>query len=381
MLVTVAPAKAELLYYDPFNIGSNPANGEYVPFAPPVTAANPFVPLRGQNPTIGPTPFFSGRWVGAPEGDTGQYVQTSSLNYYGVPGSGGSVTSLGDGRVGRYLTNPWTDTTTGTFYISYLASYGTVLDPNTNSGADLGFRTTEFWPAGGAVGIDAGLTEIGYQGFAGPADQQLPRFARLHFQTPGGGGQQYLTETTFNQDNNLTHLILLKFVLSDQPTSDTVSVFLDPVDPTEPLNPSAVAANVDFTLAAMSTISTFGSATGIRPAFDELRVGTEFADMVPPSEPQDGPCDGESVEYACYLHIISHMNLTGQSLANGDVTGDGKVTIADFRFWKDHRTDLSFGSGSLSAVGVPEPASCLLAVAATAVAIASARAPRSLFHR
>jgi hypothetical protein len=39
--------RAELLYYDPFLIGSSPLLGEYT-----------LGPLAGQNPTIGPTPFL-----------------------------------------------------------------------------------------------------------------------------------------------------------------------------------------------------------------------------------------------------------------------------------------------------------------------------------
>ena len=103
--------------------------------------------------------------------------------------------------------------TVGTYYLSFLAAYGTVTDPNTNAGADLGFRTTEIWPEGGSVGTDTGRFEIGYQGFAGAADQQVPRTARLHFTGPGTNGYQYLTDTTFNEDNNHTHLIVLKAVL------------------------------------------------------------------------------------------------------------------------------------------------------------------------
>jgi len=378
LTAAVASAAADLLYYDPFNIGSNPVNGEYAPFTPPVTETNPFVPLQGQNPTVGPTPFFSGPWIGS--GPSGQFVQTSSLAYRGTPSSGGSVTTWfnpesqtgGEGRVGRYLTDPWTSTTVGTYYLSYMASYGTVADPYTNIGADLGFRTTEFWPEGGEVGNDVGRFEVGYQGFAGPTDQQVPRTARLHFTGPGTGGYKYLTDTTFNEDNDDTHLIVMKFELSDQPVSDTVSVFLDPYSVDEPVVPSASATNLDFTLSAMSTITVFGDPTGIRPVFDDLRVGTSYHDMIPPIGPK-GPCiDGG---YACYLEIISHMNLTGEYVGFGDVTGDGQVTIADYRYWKDRRTDLTPGTGSLSAVGVPEPTSWLLALIATMALAAAARHP------
>jgi len=69
------------------------------------------------------------------------------------------------------------------------------------------------------------------------------------------------------------------------------------------------------------------------------------------------------------------MNLTGEYVGFGDVTGDGQVTIADYRYWKDRRTDLTPGTGSLSAVGVPEPTSWLLALIATMALAAAARHP------
>ena len=58
-----APASATLLAYDPFLIGDTPADGEYIESTyegNPVVLVNP---LLGQNPTIGPTAFFSGPWT------------------------------------------------------------------------------------------------------------------------------------------------------------------------------------------------------------------------------------------------------------------------------------------------------------------------------
>ena len=285
--------------------------------------------------------------------------------------------SSGEGRVGRYFgtipgagTTGFTATTTGTYYLSFMASFGTVVDElkETNDGSVLGFRTVEIWPEGGTVGVDAGRFEIGYQGFAGADDQRVPRSARLHFTGPGTGGYQYLTDTTFNEDNNNTHLIVMKMVFSADNNADNISLFLDPIDSVEPIVPSAVAANINFTMSAISTISAFGNASGIRPAFDELRVGTEYIDVLP-ELPLAGDTNGDDqVNMLDYQAIISHMNLTGQPLANGDVTGDGRVTIADYRFWKDRRTDLS-GAGSVEGGNVPEPSSGLLLLTAITLAV------------
>jgi hypothetical protein len=410
-LAHVAPASATLLFYDPFATGGNPALGQYNSFTPnppstppdppvaPVTAQNPLVRIRGQNPTVGPTPLFAGAWTDVAGNTPTQYVQTTSLVYRGAPSIGGSVTTVfdnvnnptlssGEGRVGRVMgtlpgaaTTGIRSTTVGTYYLSFMAAFGTVEDPNTNAGADLGFRTIEIWPEGGSVGTDGGRFEIGYQGFAGPADQQIARNARLHFASQAGQfPYQYLTETTFNEDNNNTHLIVMKMTMSDQNNGDTIALFLDPTVVDEPIVPSAVAANINFTMSAIATISVFGNPTGIRPVFDELRFGTEYIDVLP-ELPKPGDTNGDDlVDLVDYQAIISHMNLLGQPLANGDVTGDGKVTIADYRFWKVRRTDLTAGAGGGAIAGVPEPASLLMVLISAAI-LAGVGSSRMVFGR
>jgi hypothetical protein len=366
-------------------IGANPALGHYTLGLMDPTQA----PDDGQNPTVGPTPFFSGAWdIRESDGNApNQQVVAQGLSFLGAPAAGGAVqpvvnTTTGDssGRVGRYLTTPWTATTEGTFYISYMASFGTAADPNATGSAgqaDLGFRTTEFWPAGGAVGIDDGRSEIGYQGFAGELPERIPATAHLRASFPGGG-VQLLTDTTFNQDNGATHLIVVKFVLSAADASDSISVFLDPTTTVEPVLGNATYTGANFTLSAISTISRFGTPGGLMPVFDELRVATTYAEAVP-----DFPLPGDTnnddlVNITDYQNIFNHMNLLGAAVPNTlelhpDVTGDGRVTIADFRLWKVNRTDLSATLPSDAIV--PEPAGATLALAAIA-ALAGAQCAR-----
>ena len=133
VLALAARSEAVQLLYEPFNI-------------PPYVIGP--ATLATQNPA---STFFTGPWT---IGAAGEIVVTGSLSYLGSPSQGGSVTSLGEGRVGRYLATPWDASTAGTYYIGFQASYGTVLNPATTAQADLGFRTTEFWPAGGTIGVD-----------------------------------------------------------------------------------------------------------------------------------------------------------------------------------------------------------------------------------
>jgi hypothetical protein len=373
ILLSAAPPSAGVQFvYEPFLIGAGP--GEYS-----------LGPLPGQpDPPIGPletgASFFFANWVGS----TAQVVQTSNI----APASiGGSVQATGDGRAARYLTTPWDDATDGTFYLSFLTHFGTIDNPNDG----IGYRSVELWAADADVEHDPSpILAIGYNQFVGcPGPICLPEpdwRERMQFRV--GSSASLLTDYTFHEDG-APHGVVIKFDLHSAPASDTLSVFLDPViaipeigagggsDISEPELPNAIAANLDFSLGAIGTASLFGGAAGMLPVFDELRVGTTFADVVS-SIPPGGPCS--EADYACYLEIISHMHLTGIDVGFGDVTGDGQVTIADYRFWKDRRTDLSAGAGSLSARGIPEPASGVLAVLMAAVFAGAARRSRSYFN-
>lgn len=359
------PCAGVELVYEPFIIGDGPG-------------AYSLGPLPGQpDPPLGPLEagaFFSGNWVGT----TAQVVQASSI----VPDAiGGSVQATGDGRAARYLTTPWDETTDGTFYLGFLANFGTTDDPNSG----IGYRSVELWDADADVENDTNpILTIGYNQFAGcPGPICLPEpnwRERMQFRV--GNSASLLTDYTFHEDGE-PHAVVIKFELHNAPASDTLSVFVDPVIAipgmgggsgiSEPELPNAVATNLDFTLGAIGTVSLFGVAVGMLPIFDELRVGTTYADLIPPISP-GAPCS--EADYACFLEIVSHMNLSGADVGFGDVTGDGKVTIADFRYWKDRRTDLSVGSGSLSAQSVPESPSWLLGLFALAIVASSARRSR-----
>jgi len=357
------PCAGVELVYEPFIIGDGPG-------------AYSLGPLPGQpDPPLGPLEagaFFSGNWVGT----TAQVVQASSI----VPDAiGGSVQATGDGRAARYLATPWDHDTEGTFYIGFLANFGALANPETDT---MGYRSVEFWDADTDFQTNPNpILTIGYNQFAGCpgpiCEPEIDWRERMQFRALGAGA--LLTDYTFEEDG-ATHVIIIKFDLQTAPASDTLSVFLDPVpfSASEPEFPTAMATNLDFTLGAIGTISTFG-ASGILPVYDQLSVVTTYADFIRPTEPPVGPCISD-FGVACYQEIITHLGLSGSQVGYGDITGDGQVTIADFRLWKDHREDLSFGLGSLSAVGVPEPTSWLLVLMTLAAAASSARQSRWKTH-
>jgi hypothetical protein len=327
--------------------------------------------------------FFSGAWTygefggpGDPVPETTMEVVAESLEYLGIPSPGGSVT--GSHRVGRFLDQAWDATTNDTFYMSFQAKYGTANDPNgTEGGGNLGFRTTEFWPADNLMQNDNNRSEIGYQGFGGAAAQQVPSTAQLRFSGPGVG-TQFLTEIPFNNFNQ-THLIVVKFELSDQAASDSISVFLDPTVAEEPEIATVLAGGLDFTMSAMSTISFFGNTDMAElPTFDELYVGTEFADVLPElpcAGDTDGNCEINILDFNTILANFNRLDAAGPS--EGDVAGtngrlgnDGRVDLRDYRIWRDNRTDTGGGTlADLFGTSVPEPTTGLMSVAMALVVI------------
>jgi hypothetical protein len=370
-----SPCVAVLLVYEPFLIGDGP--GEYELGA-----------LHGQpDPPHGPGPFglntfFAGNWVDNAE-QSSQVVQATSI----VPWTpGGSVTAVGDGgRAGRYLAEPWDDTTVGTYYLSFAINFGESAHPSDG----VGFRAVEFWPAGASIGGPYLPMYVGYNqfspcpGLCHPEDDWANRM-RLSVGRPPNI-DQLLTDYPFN-DDGASHHVVIKFELSDQAASDTISVYLDPVygipggvdgsSAAEPPLATAVASGLDFTLGAVGAISRFGG-TGILPVYDELRIGTEYADMFPPISDPSSPCS--ELDYSCYLEIVSHLGLSGLEVGYADIDRDGSVTIADYRIWKDNRSDLAVGAGSLSTLPVPEPTSGMLAAILTAALIGLARRSRLFF--
>jgi hypothetical protein len=375
-----SPAAAELLAYDPFLIGANPGAGEYIETTftmddPPV-AVNP---LAGQNPTIGPGSFFSGPWV---IGSEGQVVQATGLSYLGTPSQGGSVN--GFGRTDRFFATPWDDTTVGTYYLGLQVNFG-----NAPVGENMGYRGIEFYPPNETPGENR-IGDIGYNQFDPspfPGQQQAAT-AKMHFAFQRGFpvAEQLIQPApqSFN-DDGLTHLLVLKFVLSADDASDTVSLYFDPKTPIEPSAPTNQISGIDFALGGIGAAS-FANGLGATTVLDEIRVGTMFADVLPPDLPIPGDVnDDDIVDILDYNIIIANMNIPGgQALEDGDVTGDGKVSIADFRFWKERRTDVpGAGAGGLAggASGVPEPSSLVLALMLSAFAHALSRPARRAIQK
>jgi hypothetical protein len=81
------------------------------------------------------------------------------------------------------------------------------------------------------------------------------------------------------QSDGKTHLIVLRFDLSNS-GNDRIRAYLDPIGTVEPGSAAADISVGEFLLDRMGAVTdfTFGD-TQKASAFDELRVGTTFADV------------------------------------------------------------------------------------------------------
>jgi hypothetical protein len=340
VLLSTSSAAAVQLAYEPFN-------------TPPYVVG----PLAGQNST---GPFFTGAWTNRDPASTNSTIQATGLTYLGSPSLGGAEMSTPNSTPQLALTTPWDATTTGTYYIGYEMSFGAGNYADGTDGNDMGYRAVEFRAADNT--FQFGVAYNAYNGNAGSVNQD-PRTGRMVLDT---GALQIIqgSPTSFVADNGVTHLIVLKLVLSATAAADSLSLYLDPTSLAEPLIPNASLSNVDLSLGRIGAATIFGG-SGTFPVFDELRVGTTYADVLP-ALPYPGDTDGDGdVDLVDYQHIFDHLGLRGQSTLNGDIAKgdgtqgvDGVVDMNDFHLWKLNYPHTP-GAGA-SSDQAPEPTTLLL---------------------
>ncbi len=263
-------AQAAQLWYDGFSLTDD--GGDYA-----VGAA-----LNGTSGGSGS--FFSGNWVAADQGDSTSWavVTSSGLSRPGptLPTEGGASTGQVNfdccvyARTSRLFSTPWGGFTDpdGTYYFGFLVDFGTgkVNDPN--------HRTIEMHSGGFDDNTNRNLM-FGLSNFAGLGNELALNV------------RDSVTDTSTNvvlaEGANLanlsyqgTHYVVLKFEMSTS-TDDVISAFLDPVGTTEPAPDASVTVG-QFLADRLSSNAQFTFNSGDASAagsFDEIRVGTEFADV------------------------------------------------------------------------------------------------------
>lgn len=347
--LAASPCIAVQLAYEAFAIGNGAE--QYVPG-----------PLVGQpNAPIAPLSFFEGSWVGPLE-SSGHIVRNSVIVGTDLLAVGGSVGSAPNARVARRFASPWADGTVGTYYVSWITNFGSLQEGGPD--ASVGYRATEFWSPlqNPAFQGAAPIGYVGYNQFSGANGLRL---------TLSFGPRQEIAQnapSSFNEDG-VPHFLVLKFELSASAAAvgpgDTVSLFIDPpigwpgTNISEPALADATIGGLDLAIGAMSATSIFGG-SGTFPEFDEIRVGTTFADVLPSANLSiDVPCVGDFSD-ACYSVIEDHFLTFVQGPEQGDIAnsngkqgGDGQVDLGDFHLWKTNRAET--GAGTWSGISVPEP--------------------------
>ncbi|MGD9635306.1 MAG: PEP-CTERM sorting domain-containing protein [Pirellulales bacterium] len=262
-------AQANVVWYDGFSLKDS---GDYV-----VDSA-----LNGTSGGSGS--FFAGNWVAADQGDAGSWahVEATGLSRPGltapvVGGAAGREVQFDCcvfTRTSRLFSSPWGGFTDpdGTYYMGFLINFGTgnVNDPH--------HRTVEMHSGGFDDTLNRNLM-FGISNFAGLGNELALNV------------RDSVTDTATNvvlaESANLaelsyqgTHYVVLKFQMSTS-ADDVISAFLDPVGSVEPA-PSASVTVGQFLADRLSTNAQFTFNSALQSAaghFDELRVGTEFADV------------------------------------------------------------------------------------------------------
>lgn len=275
-------AHSALLAYDPFMIGNGP--GDYVAGD---EGAGTNV-LGGQNPAIGPTPFYSGPWIQS-GGDSQAVKDIGSLVYPLFPQAGGQVQETNQfscctfGRSGRAIAGGLGGgRDPRTIYQSFLIDFGS---QGTDDPTQFGKRAYEMW--NGGVGDSFLAVDLFFNHFSGVDELTLNVTTVSGTQSQLVGGGLTLAELVG------VHLFVLKFDFRpDAP--DEVSVFLDPIDSVESNYNAAASIAVgasDLFISHHGAITqfTFSGPGHLPGAFDEVRWGDTFADVTPFMAPVPEP--------------------------------------------------------------------------------------------
>jgi hypothetical protein len=217
---------------------------------------------------------FTGAYVVDPTKLAGVTVVNQSINY-----TGGTVASFGGNRAAQIAGGNDSNAliargipaqTATPVYFSFLFN---------NSSASEAFL--QFGLENGAAGEPN--ASVGVQGSAGNGSGSEAFFARV----PNGGSTVFGSPTTFDVAGT-TYLVVGKVSKSTGAAGayDTIDFFVNPTSQTEG-TPNATVTNATATVTSFNNFVVRSARTdaGSTYTFDNLTIGTTFADVVPTPEP------------------------------------------------------------------------------------------------
>ena len=252
--LTVIHVNPGIIAEDHFFTGGNPAAGEYNIGA-----------LTGQNPLLA---GWNTAWTKAAYSGSDVQSNPIGLTYPGLETTGGRSFTPDATRSGHILAAPFTNATTGTYYLSILlrldsddpTKYRTFelhyggFDDNTH-------RTLQLGQYGGDLGTDGyGLCVLNNNALCvdlGPADTAV-------------------------------NLFVLKFDFSATADADSVTVWRNPgnLGGAEPTGGSNLSGfDMAFDRTSFAHWASYAGAPGLN--FDEIRIGTTWAAVTPPGSSTD----------------------------------------------------------------------------------------------
>lgn len=239
-------------------IGSDPSLGQY-------SSAHEL----NTQPTPPDSLGFTGAWVTHAGGTPSSELNTSSLDYsaggFSVDRAGGSA-SVHNRRFGRELSNPFTDASSGTYYISFMMQV-----ENSNGYRAFELHRNDFEDTQRTLQI-------------GVNDGAIPDSANSFFIRINNAPAQYLNLGAFNSQVNF---FVLKLDLSTTANGDAVTVWRNPSDFSSEINSvsNGSFSGFNFNFQRMALANFFsGSANSGALSVDEIRLGTTWESVVPFSE-------------------------------------------------------------------------------------------------
>lgn len=212
----------------------------------------------GQNPAV---TGFTGAWVASQNSPD---VIATGLSYSGVASSGGALQANTGDRAGHLLTTPFTSTTTGTFYMSFMLQFSSTTAGTT-------YRAFELYN-GGFTDATQRSIQVGLHNDFGNANL----------------GVRVNNNNTLRIDLGApdlnTNFFVLRFDFNDSPNGDSLTVWRNPTDlaleAASTSNGSLSNFNMEFDRMALASFVGAHSLQG-----DEFRIGTTWQDVTTVPEP------------------------------------------------------------------------------------------------